>query len=134
MGTGNHTSVSTQALLNLAQFKKRFTAFYDAILGCKVTHTFVFKQLKRLPMSPTVQTLLIGALLALAFFALGLFTTLPRQSLFIAFAALWLGYCLWHLSVGMGHGYSFVQELPFLLINFIVPAVLAWVLLYKVKS
>jgi hypothetical protein len=85
-------------------------------------------------MSPTVQTLLIGAILALVFLGAGLLKPWPKRTLFLVYGAVWLAYCLWHLSAGMGHGFTFVQELPFLLINFIIPAVLAWVMLFKVKT
>jgi hypothetical protein len=85
-------------------------------------------------MSPTVQTLLIGAILALIFFAMGLLVSLFKRTLFLVFAAIWLAYCFKHLFVGMGHGYTFLQELPFLIVNFSAPAVLAWLLLFKVRT
>ena len=78
-------------------------------------------------MSPTTQTLIIG------FAMLAIFTGFGRLiggSAGIAkaiklFFPLWLGYCAWHMSIGMGHGYSWMSELPFLALNFFVPACVA---------
>ena len=81
-------------------------------------------------MSPTTQTLLIGFALLAIFIGFG---RLISGATGIAkavklFFPLWLAYCAWHMSVGMGHGYSFLSELPFLLINFGVPALAAWLI------
>lgn len=47
-----------------------------------------------------------------------------------AFILGWLVVCLYNMYEGVfGAGYSFVEELPFLLVNFMVPASVAvWVL------
>ncbi|MEC7119646.1 MAG: hypothetical protein VXW65_07075 [Pseudomonadota bacterium] len=37
----------------------------------------------------------------------------------------WLLFSLWNLRVGMSHGYTLLQELPFLLLNFGVPVLFA---------
>lgn len=81
--------------------------------------------------SPTVQTLLLGFATLAIFVALGWFIGRAngRSKALRAFFPVWLVYCLWHLSVGMGHGYSLASELPFLLLNFGAPALLAWWLL-----
>ncbi len=80
-------------------------------------------------MSPTVQTLLIGfASLALMFIIGHL---LKNKSLLKLFVPLWLFYCLYHMSVGVSHGYSVASELPFLLINFALPAAAAWLLMRR---
>lgn len=47
---------------------------------------------------------------------------------FWAFAALWLITCAWNLSVGVSHGYSVAEEIPFLLVNFLVPVAVVWAL------
>ncbi|MBS1174026.1 MAG: hypothetical protein H6R05_157 [Burkholderiaceae bacterium] len=84
-------------------------------------------------MSPTTQTLLIGfALLAVLIGAgrlIGQATGITKA--IKLFFPLWFVYCAWHMSIGMGHGYSFLSELPLLLINFGVPAMVAWFVLKK---
>ncbi len=81
-------------------------------------------------MSPTVQTLLIGfALLAIFLGASRLIN--GRQGMARAtqiFYLIWFVYCAWHMSVGVKLGHSFVSELPFLLLNFGVPALAAWLI------
>ncbi len=84
-------------------------------------------------MSPTVQTLLFGFLALAAMVVVGhaLAQAAGRSKAILGFLPLWLAYCVWHMSVGMGHGYSFASELPFLLLNFGLPALLAFFLLKK---
>ncbi|TXH69660.1 MAG: hypothetical protein E6Q83_09605 [Thiothrix sp.] len=78
-------------------------------------------------MSPTIQTLLIGfislAVLAGSGYLLGKSQGL-RYALY-GFWGLWLAYCIWHLTVGLSHGYSLATELGFLVLNYALPAVLA---------
>lgn len=81
----------------------------------------------------TLQTLLIGfiALIALAL-AGRLFKGPAGMALAIKiFFPVWFIYCARHMSIGMGHGYSFMSELPFLLINFGIPAAVAFFTLRK---
>lgn len=84
-------------------------------------------------MSPTVQTLLLGLVALLVFACAGQLWAQKagRARLLPWFFPVWLAYCLWHLSVGLGHGYSLASELPFLLLNFGLPAALAWWMLKK---
>ena len=84
-------------------------------------------------MSPTVQTLLLGFLVLASMLLAGhlLGRAAGRRKAILGFFPLWLAYCVWHLSVGMSHGYSFASELPFLLLNFGLPALLAFFLLKK---
>lgn len=79
-------------------------------------------------MSPTVQTLLLGLVTLGVFAGLGFLAgrASGRRKALLAFFPVWLAYCLWHLSVGLGHGYSLASEIPFLLLNFGAPALLAW--------
>ena len=81
-------------------------------------------------MSPTTQTLLIGVALLAIFVGFGRLISgaMGITKAVKLFFPLWLAYCAWHMSVGMGHGYSFLSELPFLLINFGVPALAAWLI------
>ena len=46
----------------------------------------------------------------------------------LAFAGLWLLACGYNLSVGVSHGYSVAEEIPFLLVNFLVPVAVVWAL------
>lgn len=46
----------------------------------------------------------------------------------LAFAGLWLIACIYNLSVGVSHGYSVAAEIPFLLVNFLVPLGVVWAL------
>jgi hypothetical protein len=85
-------------------------------------------------MSPTVQTLLIGFVTLLV---MGLVGWLFKSHAGIAIALkiffpVWFAYALYHMSVGVSHGYSIVSELPFLLINFSIPALVAWFVLRKI--
>lgn len=84
-------------------------------------------------MSPTVQTLMLGFLALAAMVVVGHLSgrAAGRRQAILGFFLLWLVYCVWHMSVGMGHGYSFASELPFLLLNFGLPALLALLLLKK---
>jgi hypothetical protein len=84
-------------------------------------------------MSPTVQTLLLGFTILAIFMAVGhlLRRSAGRAKSILLFFPLWLGYCVWHMSVGMSHGYSFVSEMPFLFLNFGLPAIVALALLKK---
>jgi hypothetical protein len=86
-------------------------------------------------MSPTLQTLLLGFMFLTAVAVLGylLGRASGRSKAIRVFFPLWLAYCVWHMSVGMGHGYSFASELPFLLLNFGLPALLALWLLKKMR-
>lgn len=79
-------------------------------------------------MSPTVQTLLTGfALLAIFIGAARLIVPAHGISRAVrVFYPVWFAYCVWHLSVGLRHGYTLMDELPFLLLNFAVPALAAW--------
>lgn len=45
-----------------------------------------------------------------------------------AFSGLWLLVCAWNLSVGVSHGYSVTEELPYLLANYLVPLGAIWTL------
>lgn len=78
-------------------------------------------------MSPTVQTLLMGCVLLLVLVTAGRLLGGARGvcRATIGFYPLWLVYCAWHMSVGMSHGYSFMSELPFFAINFVIPALAA---------
>ena len=78
-------------------------------------------------MSPTVQTLLMGFALLLVFIIAGRLLGGARGvcRATVWFYPIWLVYCAWHMSVGMSHGYSFMSELPFLVINFTIPALAA---------
>lgn len=82
-------------------------------------------------MSPTIQTILIGFAILGAFVFLGRGTaghTGIRNAIYLFFPA-WLAYCIYHLTVGMQHGYALQEELPILALNFAVPAAAAvWVL------
>lgn len=82
-------------------------------------------------MSPTVQTILIGLAVLGAFVFLGRGTAGHkgvRNAIFIFFP-IWLAYCIYHLTVGLQHGYSLQSELPLLALNFGLPALLGfWVL------
>lgn len=84
-------------------------------------------------MSPTVQTLLIGLALLVLFIGFGrlIGRAAGVYKAIILFFPLWLVYCLWHMSVGLSHGYSWMSELPFLALNFFVPAIVALVVLKK---
>lgn len=81
-------------------------------------------------MSPTVQTLLIGFALLAIFLGSGRLIggSQGMARAVTIFFLIWFVYCAWHMSVGMGHGYSFLSELPFLLINFGVPALTGWLI------
>ena len=87
-------------------------------------------------MSPTVQTLLLGfALLAIFWGASRLMRgahSLGRA--FRIFYLIWFAYCAWHMSVGVRLGHSFVGEIPFLLINFGIPALAAFLIEKKSTS
>ncbi|MGL4768215.1 MAG: hypothetical protein ACRCV6_09100 [Formosimonas sp.] len=80
-------------------------------------------------MSPTVQTLLLG---------LGVWLVAwlwQRARALKWFLPLWLAYCLYHMYVGVsGHGYSVAEELPFLWINFGMPAAVAVLMSWKCKK
>ena len=43
-----------------------------------------------------------------------------------AFALGWLLFCLWNLVNGVSHGYSVAEELPILLVNYLVPLAVAF--------
>ena len=84
-------------------------------------------------MSPTTQTLLIGVALLAIFVGFG---RLISGAMGITKAVkllfpLWLAYCAWHMSVGISHGYSWMSELPFLALNFFVPALVAFFVMKK---
>lgn len=84
-------------------------------------------------MSPTIQTLVIGFIFLAVITSLGyLFGKASglRKAL-LAFAIVWLAYCIWHLTVGLSHGYSLVSELGFLALNYGLPMVVAWGLMKK---
>ncbi len=84
-------------------------------------------------MSPTLQTLLIGfgALIALVL-AGHVWGGAPRRRQAISlFFVLWFAYCVWHLTVGMSHGYSLTSEAPFFILNFGLPAIAGWIVLKK---
>lgn len=83
-------------------------------------------------MSPTVQTLLIGFATLAVFLGVSKVFSVAHSLTFAiyAFFAVWFIYCVWHMSVGMSHGYSFISELPFLALNFGGPALVGW-LIYK---
>ena len=46
----------------------------------------------------------------------------------LVFACLWLAACLYNLSVGVSHGYSVGGEIPYLLMNYLVPVAVVWAL------
>lgn len=81
----------------------------------------------------TLQTLLIGFVTLIAMALLGrLIKGSTGLALAIkAFFPVWFIYCAYHMSVGMSHGYSFMSELPFFLINFGIPAAAAFSALRK---
>ena len=81
----------------------------------------------------TLQTLLIGFIALIALALVGrLFNGTAGMALAIKiFFPVWFIYCARHMSIGMGHGYSFMSELPFLLINFGIPAAVAFFTLRK---
>ena len=86
-------------------------------------------------MSPTVQTLLIGFVTLLVMGAVGwLFKGHAGSAIALKlFFPVWLAYALYHMYVGVhDHGYSIASELPFLLINFGIPAFVAWLVLRKI--
>jgi hypothetical protein len=85
-------------------------------------------------MSPTVQTLVYGfiALVAMAIIGRLIGGAAGLGSALKLFFPVWLAYCLWHMYVGVSqHGYSIAEEIPFLLLNFAVPAAAAWFALRK---
>ncbi len=84
-------------------------------------------------MSPTIQTLLIGLALLVLFIGFGRLVggAAGIRKAITLFFPLWLVYCLWHMSVGISHGYSWMSELPFLALNFFVPASVALLVLKK---
>ena len=84
-------------------------------------------------MSPTLQTLLTGFLALIVLTAAGhlLGGAAGRRRAIGLFLVLWFAYCVWHLTVGMSHGYSLASEVPFLLLNFGLPAVAGWMVLKK---
>ena len=79
-------------------------------------------------MSPTTQTLLIGFALLAIFVGFGRLISgaMGITKAVKLFFPLWLAYCAWHMSVGISHGYSWMSELPFLALNFFVPALVAF--------
>ena len=87
-------------------------------------------------MSPTVQTLLIVFIVLVLCAGVGYFMgkMLGLKKALTLFFFLWLAYCIYHMFVGMSHGYSFISELPFLALNFGLPALIAWIILKKASS
>jgi len=52
----------------------------------------------------------------------------PRTA-FLAFAILWFAFCAYNMWVGVSSaGYAVTEELPFLAINFLVPAAVVFAL------
>lgn len=87
-------------------------------------------------MSPTTQTLLIGVALLAIFVGFGRLISgaMGITKAVKLFFPLWLAYCAWHMSVGVRLGHSFVGEIPFLLINFGIPALAAFLIEKKSTS
>jgi hypothetical protein len=83
-------------------------------------------------MSPTVQTLLIGFVSLAALSGLGYLLGKAKGLTYAlcAFLGLWLAYCIWHITVGLSHGYSLASELGFFLLNYGLP-VFAALLVFK---
>ncbi len=46
----------------------------------------------------------------------------------LVFGCLWLLACLYNLSVGVSHGYTVAAEMPYLLVNYLVPMGVVWAL------
>ena len=84
-------------------------------------------------MSPTIQTLFIGFGLLATMTVIGKLLAQHKGivSAIKIFFPIWFVYTAWHMSVGMSHGYSFISELFFLLLNFGLPALAAWWYLKK---
>lgn len=85
-------------------------------------------------MSPTVQTLVYGFATLFTMGVIGMVfggrAGLARM--LKLFFPVWLAYCAYHMYVGVSqHGYSITEELPFLLLNFGVPALVAYLVLRK---
>lgn len=57
----------------------------------------------------------------------------PMAGVFV-FAGLWLAACLYNLSVGVSHGYSVSEEIPFLLVNYLVPVAVVWALRNRISK
>ncbi|MBK8185051.1 MAG: hypothetical protein IPK63_20010 [Candidatus Competibacteraceae bacterium] len=49
----------------------------------------------------------------------------------VAFTLTWLAFCGWNFSVGVSHGYSFAEEIPFFLANFAVPVIFMWLVRHR---
>lgn len=85
-------------------------------------------------MSPTVQTLVLGffVLAALAIVGRLIWGRSGLANGLKLFFPIWFAYAAWHMYVGVSeHGYSVMEELPFFILNFSVPALVAYVLLRK---
>lgn len=74
----------------------------------------------------TVILILIGLTYAIALLLLSRKSKSAPKSALALFFVTWAAICIWNLSVGLSHGYTFVEELPFLIANFVVPAAFAW--------
>ncbi len=86
--------------------------------------------------SPTLQTLLIGFTFLAVCTCIG-YVIKPKIGLkkaLLFFVILWLAYCVYHMSVGMRHGYTFLEELPFLVLNFGLPSLVAWFIFKQGKK
>ncbi|AXF85883.1 hypothetical protein DTO96_101623 [Ephemeroptericola cinctiostellae] len=85
-------------------------------------------------MSPTVQTLLLGFFVLTAVMVVGrlIWGRSGLASGLKLFFPIWFAYAAWHMYVGVNeHGYSIIEELPFFILNFSVPALVAYIVLKK---
>ena len=74
----------------------------------------------------TVVIVIVGLVVAtILLFSLRNLRSAPNPGLLL-FLVIWAAVCAWNLSVGLSHGYSVNEELPFLAANFLLPAVFAW--------
>lgn len=85
-------------------------------------------------MSPTVQTLALGFVVLAAIMIVGRLiwgrSGLANGLRF--FFLVWFAYAAWHMYVGVSeHGYSIMEELPFFILNFSLPALVAYIFLKK---
>lgn len=87
-------------------------------------------------MSPTVHTLVLGFVLLAAVVIVGRLIW-GRSGLangLKLFFPIWFLYVAWHMYIGVSeHGYSVMEELPFFILNFSVPALIAYVILKKTR-
>lgn len=69
----------------------------------------------------TVIIVLAGIIMGMVWLWLSRRIKLSQNLALGIFAVIWLGLCGWNMAVGVSHGYGVMEEVPFLLANFIVP-------------